>query len=42
MMEWNGHGCYAVLLYADDDESAQEKDENDLRQEICQFNELKH
>jgi hypothetical protein len=21
MMEWNGHGCYAILLYADSDET---------------------
>jgi len=34
MMEWNGHGCYAVLLYADEDETAEEKDLRDKQDDV--------
>ncbi len=34
MMEWNGHGCYAVLLYADEDETVEEKDHRDKLDDV--------
>ena len=34
MMEWNGHGCYAVLLYADSDETIEEKDLRDRQDDV--------
>jgi integrase/recombinase XerD len=34
MMEWNGHGCYAVLLYADEDETVEEKDFRDKQDDV--------
>jgi len=34
MMEWNGHGCYAVLLYADEDETVEEKDQRDKQDDV--------
>ena len=34
MMEWNGHGCYAVLLYADSDETVEEKDLRDKQDDV--------
>jgi hypothetical protein len=34
MMEWNGHGCYAVLMYADEDESVEEKDLRDKQDDV--------
>jgi len=34
MMEWNGHGCYAVLLYADSDETVDEKDLRDKQDDV--------
>ncbi|MDF2423237.1 MAG: integrase [Nitrosopumilus sp.] len=34
MMEWNGHGCYAVLFYADSDETAEEKDLRDKQDDV--------
>ncbi len=34
MMEWNGHGCYAVLLYADMDETVEEKDLRDKQDDV--------
>lgn len=34
MMEWNGHGCYAVLLYADEDETIEEKDLRDRQDDV--------
>jgi len=35
MMEWNGHACYAVLLYADSDESVEEKDLRDKQDDVA-------
>ena len=34
MMEWHGHGCYAVILYADEDESVDEKDLRDKQDDV--------
>ena len=34
MMEWNGHGCYAVLLYADSDETTEEKDLRERQDDV--------
>ena len=34
MMEWNGHGCYAVLLYANYDETVEEKDLRDKQDDV--------
>jgi len=34
MMEWNGHGCYAVLMYADVDETVEEKDLRDKQDDV--------
>jgi len=34
MMEWNGHGCYAVLLYADSDETIEEKDLRERQDDV--------
>jgi len=34
MMEWNGHGCYAVLLYADSDETVEEKDLREKQDDV--------
>lgn len=34
MMEWQGHGCYAVILYADEDESVEEKDLRDKQDDV--------
>jgi len=34
MMEWNGHGCYAVLFYADEDETVEEKDLRDKGDDV--------
>lgn len=34
MMEWQGHGCYAVILYADEDESVNEKDFRDKQDDV--------
>ena len=34
MMEWNSCGCYAVLLYADDDEDVEEKDLRDKQDDV--------
>jgi len=34
MMEWNGHGCYAILLYADYDETVEEKDLRDKQDDV--------
>ena len=34
MMEWNGHGCYAVLFYADEDETIEEKDLRDKQDDV--------
>jgi len=34
MMDWNGHGCYAVLLYADCDETVEEKDLRDKQDDV--------
>ena len=34
MMEWSGHGCYAVLLYADEDETVEEKDLRDKMDDV--------
>ena len=34
MMEWNGHGCYAVLFYADLDETVEEKDLRDKQDDV--------
>ena len=34
MMEWNEHGCYAVLLYADSDETVEEKDLRDKQDDV--------
>ena len=34
MMEWNGHGVYAVLLYADADETPEEKDIRDKQDDV--------
>lgn len=33
-MEWNGHGCYAVLIYADEDETVEEKDLRDKQDDV--------
>lgn len=33
-MEWKGHGCYAVLLYADEDETVEEKDLRDKQDDV--------
>ena len=34
MMEWNGHGVYAVLLYVDADETFEEKDIRDKQDNV--------
>jgi len=34
MMEWNGHGCYAVLFYADEYETVEEKDIRDKQDDV--------
>ncbi len=34
MMDWNGHGCYAVLLYADYDETVEERDLRDKQDDV--------
>jgi len=34
MMEWNGHGCYAILFYADLDETVEEKDLRDKQDDV--------
>ncbi len=34
MMEWHGHACYAVILYADSDESVDEKDLRDKQDDV--------
>jgi len=34
MMEWEGQGCYAVLLYADEDETVEEKDLRDRQDDV--------
>jgi len=34
MMEWNGDGCYAVLLYADFDETVEERDLRDKQDDV--------
>ena len=34
MMEWNGHGVYAVLLYVDADETSEEKDIRDKQDDV--------
>jgi len=33
-MDWNGHGCYAVLFYADVDETVEEKDIRDKQDDV--------
>ena len=33
-MNWNGHKCYAVLLYADSDETIEEKDLRDKQDDV--------
>jgi len=34
MMEWEEQGCYAVLLYADEDETVEEKDLRDKQDDV--------
>jgi len=34
IMDWNGHGCYAVLFYADVDETVEEKDIRDKQDDV--------
>ena len=34
LMEWNGHGCYAILLYADSDETTEEKDLRERQDDV--------
>jgi integrase/recombinase XerD len=34
LMEWNGHSCYAVLVYADSDETTEEKDLREKQDDV--------
>ncbi len=34
LMEWHGHACYTVILYADEDESVEEKDLRDKQDDV--------
>ena len=35
IMEWNGHSCYAVLLYADSSETIEEKDMRERQDDVA-------